>query len=181
VGTDGLLTDDMGRALGLDRRQTTAINEALASFGARYRELEVAHWHPTDEHPTSMHISPIADQKTFICDAFPEDYDRLMAELKSTLDQTMGRENSEYFWANTAWTGHEELDPDRGPVAKRITLFRPSKEEPGGGPYYLGEEYQFKNGNWGSAHFGPLQEDSRIEFPMVKQVIADWKRSAATR
>jgi hypothetical protein len=58
----GLLSEDMGRALGLEMNQVQRVNEALTNFSAQYQSLETAHLHPTEEHPTSVSITPIQDQ-----------------------------------------------------------------------------------------------------------------------
>jgi hypothetical protein len=68
-------------------------------------------------------------------------------------------------------------------LARKITFIRPEKEQPGGGPYYMAEEYQYSNGTWGSARMGPLDENNLyqsalLQSPAIKAVIVDWKKTA---
>lgn len=122
-----------------------------------------------------MHITPVLDQKTILCDAFPEDYQRLLTELKEQLQQTLGAENSAYFWANTAGSDHEEFDADYGSLPKRVTLFRPKNEDPNAA-YYLGVEYQDRHGNWGSARIGPVRSVEELRSPALKSIVEDWSK-----
>lgn len=179
----GLLSEDMARALGLETAQVQRVNEALQSFSAKYRELEASHLHPTEEHPTSVSISPTQDQKSFVRDAIPAEYQRLASALQTTVGQAVGPDNLAYLMTNATADEHPEFDPSRAPLATKITLFRPEKEEPGGGPYFMAQEYQYENGTWGSAHMGPLDPNNPstaalLDTPVIRAVIDEWKKTA---
>jgi hypothetical protein len=179
LGDDGLLGEDMVRALGLEAKPVEQINAALKTFSTEYRALETAHFHPSETHPSSIHISPVQGQKTFICDAFPQEYLQLLGPLRASLEQTMSSSNTEYFWSSMKDEHYSKYDPDYGPVSKRITIFRPGREQPGGGPYYIGEEQQLENGSWGNARMGPVDDESQVQSPVLKAVIAEWKKQTS--
>ena len=179
----GLLSEDMARALGLEAKQVQRVNEALKNFSAKFRELELFHLHPTDEHPTSVSISPTQDQKSFVRDAIPEEYQRLATELQTTVGQAVGPDNLAYLMANANDGDHLEFDPSRAPLATKITFFRPEKEEPGGGPFFMAQEYRDQNGTWNSAHMGPVNPNdpssaALLDTPAIRAVIDEWKKTA---
>ncbi len=174
VGDNGLMTADMARALELGEAQIQQVHDTLAQFYERYHAMENAHVQPSEEHPVSMRISPAAEQVSFIRSDFTEEYAPIVAQLKESLDRILGASRREYFWNNA--DGSPALSEREAAVAMRVTLFRPEKEEFGGGPYFYGQEFRSDSGVWGSASIRAVQSPDELDLPQLRALVEKWKR-----
>ncbi|HVY71440.1 MAG TPA: hypothetical protein VHH73_16015, partial [Verrucomicrobiae bacterium] len=105
-------------------------------------------------------------------------YSQLASELKSSLEQTMGTEETKYFLANIK--ENPSLSPEYGGRERRVTLILADGDQPGGGPVFIGQEYRNPDGSWSGGSIAPVEHENEVTSPVIRNAIAEMKKNAAT-